>query len=215
MFIKNFSDFLEQVSNKPYPDAENPLIVDPFRIETPVPLKTYVQRLSDLGGLEEQAFKRICITTQIYIDKIAPSSKILLSPDTIHLIFGTAFAISQKMIFDEPWDNSFCSKLLGIPLKRLNHIELAFFKALQWDASIGQTTYKKYVTAWNELFPEDEQIAPEEPVHTLVVNTSREGQIQLRMFSLLEDHLNPNKAPPPEKKASGSIEKCSPSCILL
>ena len=105
-----------------------------------ISLFDYLLRIKKYSEIENSTI----IISLIYIDRICKRNQIILTKYNIHRILFTAILISVKYNEDIIYDNSFYSKVAGVPAEELISLEKAFLKMIGFELFISDEIYKKY-----------------------------------------------------------------------
>ena len=100
----------------------------------------YLLRIKKYSKIENSTI----IISLIYIDRICKKNQITLSKYNIHKLLFTANLISAKYNEDIIYDNSFYSKIAGVPAGELMNLEKSFLKMIDFELFISEEIYKKY-----------------------------------------------------------------------
>lgn len=81
--------------------------------------------------------QRDVIVALIYADKLINLEVISgISFHNVHRLMAVSLMMSMKFFEDQPYSNKNWTKIVGIPLKELNSLELYFLQALNYDLNV-------------------------------------------------------------------------------
>ena len=102
----------------------------------------YLFRIQKYTGIENNTI----IIALIYIDRICTkkNKNIILNKHNIHRILVTAILVSIKYNEDHICDNLYFSKVAGVSLKELNHLECKFLEIINYDLFVSEELFQKY-----------------------------------------------------------------------
>jgi hypothetical protein len=152
-FIAAVASILREIinSNKES-DIPNQNLVKQFEIfnskTTPtMTIEQYLNRIIQYTQISQPLL--ICVV--ILIDKACENQNFYLTNSNIHKILFVSILINIKYLDDDSYENSFYSKVAGIPLKELNLLEYNFFSLLNFNSHVKKSLYRKYRDYFNEF----------------------------------------------------------------
>ncbi len=88
--------------------------------------------------------KSTLILAMIYIDRICNQNKLELNPHNIHRILLGSCLEAIKYNEDVIFDNLYYSRVAGVSLKEINHIELYTLSFLNFNLYVDDKTFEFY-----------------------------------------------------------------------
>ena len=124
-----------------YKDSNGP-IIKPF-ISKKIPnvsIQNYLDRLAKYSKIENNTL----LLVLIYIDRICELNKIRLNYFNIHKLILGGLLIAIKYNEDDYFSNIFYSKVGGVSITELNHLEYEFLSLIDFDLYVDDDLYSKY-----------------------------------------------------------------------
>ena len=112
-----------------------------------IPITEYIQRFKKYTNIENSTL----IISIIYIDIICQKYDIIIEEINIHRLVLTCCVLAIKYNEDIQFINSYYAKVGGISNKEMNLLEFHAFKLLDYNLSISETIFNKYVNYLRKL----------------------------------------------------------------
>ena len=98
-----------------------------------IQLCDYLYRIASLS----KCTNRDVISALVYIDRLITNGIISgISFHNVHRLLGVSIMISTKFNEDQPYSNKSWAKVLGIPLRELNSVEVSFLTSIDYNLRI-------------------------------------------------------------------------------
>ncbi|MDF1796306.1 MAG: hypothetical protein P1U63_07210 [Coxiellaceae bacterium] len=104
----------------------------------------YITRIHKYGVGNKLNSAYSLIIMLIYLDRHIAMNKTLITHHNAHHLIATAFLLAQKQYFDDIYDNKYYAGLFGIPLRKLNSLEIQFLYEISFSLHVRERIFKKY-----------------------------------------------------------------------
>ena len=107
-----------------------------------ISIENFIRRIIRYCKLE----KSTLILSLIYIDRYCEYTKVILSKKNIHRIVLLSVLVAIKYNEDEKCGLPFYSKVGGVPVGELLHLEIMFLIGIEYALFVNEYVYDKYET---------------------------------------------------------------------
>lgn len=129
-----------------------------------ISIRDYLIRIHRYADCSDTCF----ILALIYIDRLIQGNSVAVNFMTIHRLLITGIAVAAKFFDDLHYANSHYSRVGGVPLTELNHLELQYLFALQFNLSVDPDTFALYNEQLNQIYRKPIQVTEPEVIDVAV-----------------------------------------------
>ena len=164
--VEIISDLLNNIcqENKSKKQRQNFLFKSFINKNIPsISVKDYIFRLVKHSKINESTI----IILLIYIDRICKINNFFLTYYNIHKLILAAFIIAIKYNEDNYYSMIIYSKIGGVTITELNHLEIEFLKLIKFNLFIPEMLYNKYYNDLMSLKSDSEEYESDEDLYDI------------------------------------------------
>ena len=164
--VEIISDLLNNIcqENKSKKQKQNFLLKSFINKNIPsISVKDYILRLVKHSKINESTI----IILLIYIDRICKINNFFLTYYNIHKLILAAFIIAIKYNEDNYYSMIIYSKIGGVTIAELNHLEIEFLKLIKFNLFIPEMLYNKYYNDLMSLKSDSEEYENDEDLYDI------------------------------------------------
>ena len=164
--VEIISDLLNNIcqENKSKKQRQNFLFKSFINKNIPsISVKDYIFRLVKHSKINESTI----IILLIYIDRICKINNFFLTYYNIHKLILASFIIAIKYNEDNYYSMIIYSKIGGVTITELNHLEIEFLKLIKFNLFIPEMLYNKYYNDLMSLKSDSEEYESDEDLYDI------------------------------------------------
>ena len=164
--VEIISDLLNNIcqENKSKKQRQNFLFKSFINKNIPsISVKDYILRLVKHSKINESTI----IILLIYIDRICKINNFFLTYYNIHKLILASFIIAIKYNEDNYYSMLIYSKIGGVTITELNHLEIEFLKLIKFNLFIPEMLYNKYYNDLMSLKSDSEEYENDEDLYDI------------------------------------------------